>query len=374
MARRPTGVRKRGDGVWQVVVEADEDPITGKRRQVWRTVHGTRDDAVKMRARMLLEQGRGQQLGTNATVEYLLDEWLRQARLAATTRADYKLMVDKVPKRLKEMPLWKVRPGDLDKAYSDARVAGMSDHRIHRMHDVLSAAFTTAVRWEWIARNPAGGARPPAPARRDLDPPDADVLRRLVDAAEPDFAAFLRLAAVTGARRGEMCGLRWSDVSLLDGTVTIRRSIAYTPASGIVVKDTKTARPRSLSIDAGTVAALEALYAARAAACRVALTEVPDGYVWSMDLAGARPTRPDLWTHRFVRLCKALEIKGVRLHDLRHAMVTRALSAGVDVRTVAGRAGHAQASMTLNRYGHFVPASDRLAADLLALDKEPRPD
>ena len=80
---------------------------------------------------------------------------------------------------------------------------------------------------------------------------------------------------------------------------------------------------------------------------------------------GIEPWRPDRVTLAFKRLCSELEIEGIRFHDLRHFAATSLLSAGIDVRTVSGRLGHANASTTLGTYAHFVGASDRRAADVL---------
>ncbi len=99
--------------------------------------------------------------------------------------------------------------------------------------------------------------------------------------------------------------------------------------------------------------------------CGVSLA--PDAFVFAAEVDGSRPWRPDTWTHRFVRLRSKLGMKQVRLHDLRHFVVTRLLAAGVPVSQVAGRVGHGGGgATTLKVYGHFLQAQDRAAADLLA--------
>ena len=91
-----------------------------------------------------------------------------------------------------------------------------------------------------------------------------------------------------------------------------------------------------------------------------------DGFVFSSDGFGCAPLLPSSTSKPFGRLCAEAGVKGVRLRDLRHYVATRMLTAGVDVRTVAGRLGHRNTSTTLNVYAHFGPNSDRQAADLLA--------
>jgi integrase len=90
-----------------------------------------------------------------------------------------------------------------------------------------------------------------------------------------------------------------------------------------------------------------------------------DGFVFTSEPDGSRPLHPDTITGGFQRLRERTGLAGVRLHDLRHLHATQLLAAGVPVRTVSGRLGHANAATTLNVYGHFLEASDRQAADVI---------
>ena len=105
------------------------------------------------------------------------------------------------------------------------------------------------------------------------------------------------------------------------------------------------------------------MFRERAAACEVELD--PDGYVFTESADGGDPLHPDTITGRFTRARKQAGLEGVRLHDLRHLHATQLLAAGVPVRTVSGRLGHANAATTLNVYAHFLEASDRQAADVI---------
>jgi integrase len=154
-------------------------------------------------------------------------------------------------------------------------------------------------------------------------------------------------------------------------TVTIRRSVASV-AGGTVVKETKTHAARRIAIDAETLQTL-ARHRERmqklAATC--ALDFDPHGFVFTSSADGSEPLHPDTITGGFQRLCQRAGLSGIRLHDLRHLHATQLLAAGVPVRTVSGRLGHANAATTLNVYAHFLEASDREAADVIAglLDK-----
>jgi integrase len=101
----------------------------------------------------------------------------------------------------------------------------------------------------------------------------------------------------------------------------------------------------------------------RAEFCSVTLD--PTAFVFSDHERGIEPWRPNRVTLAFRRLCIELGIPGIRFHDLRHFAATNLLSAGIDVRTVSGRLGHANAATTLGTYAHFVGAADRNAAAVL---------
>ncbi len=175
----------------------------------------------------------------------------------------------------------------------------------------------------------------------------------------------LLVGAVTGARRGELCALRWSDIDLAHGSVLIHRALIDV-GGRVGEKDTKTHAARRLRLDLATVEALTAYRAAtevRSVALGTALAV--DAFAFSHAADGSMPIRPDKVTGSFRRLADRLDLTHVRLHDLRHFAATRMLAAGVPVRTVSGRLGHADASTTLGVYAHFVDASDQDAAAVM---------
>jgi integrase len=175
----------------------------------------------------------------------------------------------------------------------------------------------------------------------------------------------------TGAHRA----LRWSDLDLPGKAATISRSVVETEHSEIVEKDTKTHASRRIALDVGTVDVLKThreRCTARAAACDVMLPVT--AHVFSRDPDGERPWVPNEVTKDFIRIRKTVKLDTVRLHDLRHFAATRLLAAGVPVRTVSGRLGHANAATTLGVYAHFVEESDKdAAAKLGALLRMTRP-
>jgi len=194
----------------------------------------------------------------------------------------------------------------------------------------------------------------------------------LADEEDPDFACLLRTAITTGARRGELCALRWRDVNLGARTVTISRSIVEGEHGAPSEKDTKTHAVRRIALDEVTAACLtDHRDRAMARADALGISLVDSAYVFACSPDGAEPCSPNDVTKEFIRLRKQLGLDGVRLHDLRHFAATRMLAAGVPVRTVSGRLGHANAATTLGVYAHFLEVSDRDAAAILGSFIEP---
>jgi integrase len=180
------------------------------------------------------------------------------------------------------------------------------------------------------------------------------------------MACFLLLAATTGARRGELCALRWTDIDFDLGTAVIARSLVEGQGSELVEKDTKTHASRRVALDEASLRELERHQERcrdRATSCKSALHK--SAHVFSSDPENRRPWVPNEVTKRFIRVRKSEGLESVRLHDLRHFTATRLLAEGVPVRTVSGRLGHANAATTLGVYAHFLAESDRDAASTI---------
>lgn len=182
------------------------------------------------------------------------------------------------------------------------------------------------------------------------------------------------LKMVTGARRGEILALRWNDLHLSQAVIEIRRS--YTHRSGKArEKDTKTHQMRRIALDTDTVELLQAQRTGREElAKQLAIQFDERSFVFSYAADFSRPCNPDGISHRYTKMCTDMGIVS-HLHTLRHYSATELISAGVDVRTVAGRLGHGGGgTTTLRVYAAWVEHSDRTAVDLLAARmKRPSP-
>jgi integrase len=372
-------IYKRGKR-WRVIVYAGRDPITGRKRQKSVTV-ATRAEARQAEARLITEVGAGQhRSGTSTrTVAELLDRWLEWRQsvrpISPTTVATYRGYIDRaILPALGKLQLSRLDAATLDAFYAHLRKRGgkggrpMAASSVHQVHAILSGALNRAVVWGWRADNPARLASPPSIERTDMQPPAVEDAARLLAVAvaeDPELGLFLRLAVVLGARRGELCAVRWSDVDLDQGEVLIAGGIVRVPGESLLDKATKTHAKRRVAIGADTAELLRAHWLAQAKdALACGTTLAADAYVFSHIPDGSAPINPDGMTHRFRRLARRLGVR-CRLHDLRHFMVTQLVAGGVDWRTVAGRAGHADGHMTLSTYAHFQQAQDRQAAEFM---------
>jgi integrase len=265
------------------------------------------------------------------------------------------------------------RPG----AGHDCRMSGCQAHvctpmapkTIRNIHNVVSGAFDAAERWEWISKNPAASARPPTVSgtKRTATPPE-DVAKVVATAraSNPALALYVWLAAITGVRRGELCGLQIRDVDLEHGMLHIAFSYAVVDGKRIR-KDTKTHQDRHPAIDEVTCALIaEHLSAIGASLGGVGLELAADAYVFSNDPVHATPWNPDWTTHQVTAAAAAAGVK-LDIKGLRHYTASQLLAARFDLRNVAERLGHGSGgATTLRHYADPVPEVDRRAAAYLS--------
>jgi integrase len=273
----------------------------------------------------------------------------------------------------------------LDRVHQGDCVAGLpaAASTIRRVHTTLRSALAYAIKRRWLDANPAEQAEPPAVKRAKTRPPNREDVVRLLDAArrsdaDADFewCCWLRLDAVTGARRGEVCAVQWRDLDWDDAAVVMEHSVALdTDEHGrpilengrrrLVRKETKAGTSKRPELDPVTLALLaewRRRVVARARSIGVDL--VADAYVFSPDVQGRTPWPPDTMTQRFRRLRARLGLDAVTLKDLRHFAASAMLRGGIDLVRAAARTGHDEKTL-LAFYAHYM-GGGREASDLLA--------
>jgi len=369
-------MRQRGKDSWELRVYLGTDPETGRQRWASRTVHGSRRFAQAQLCELAEEAGYAHLRA--GTLSDLLDRWFEAASpgWARTTVSHTRSVIDCYLKpHLGHLHLAKLTTEDIDDFYGHLLRAGGRNDRplapgtVARVHGVLHRALGQAVRWEWVWLNPASNASPPRVPPAEIRPPSPEQVARLLDAARQDDPAlfcFIRLAASTGARRGQLLALRWNAIDWEAGAVAFTRALVQGP-HGPELRPTKSHRTHRADLDGATLGILEdhrARVEVQASGCGTVLAE--SAFVFSLEPNGSMPWLPNWVTKRFIAQRRAAGFGSFRLHDLRHFMATQMLAAGIPIMTVAQRLNHARASTTLNVYAHAIPGGDRLGAETLA--------
>ncbi len=422
--RRSRGhIRQRG-GSFQVLVYAGKDPITGKPNYLTDSAP-TEGEAQKILTRLLGQVDEQRNPRTKATFGAALDDWLRTHEAEETTLDGYRGYIRRtIEPALGAVPIAKVTTKMLEELYAELRrcrhrcrngepavdhrttfghqcyevrhkrragrpgreahdcakagctvvecpphrCSPMSPSAIRQVHWIISATLGAAVRWEWIRSNPADIARKPKQRAPQPEPPSSAEAARIVAAAweqDETWGTLVWLVMVTGMRRAELLALRWTDVDLAGGMLAIRRNFVRSSQQGIE-KDTKTHQMRRIALDAETVVVLaehRARYEQQAR--EIGIEPTADAFLFSHQPLHEPPADPSGVTHRYGRMCAGLGIDS-HLHALRHYSATELLTAGMDLRTVAGRLGHSGGgATTLRVYAAWVGEADRRAADLM---------
>ncbi|MDA8367082.1 MAG: site-specific integrase [Actinomycetota bacterium] len=354
----------------------------GRVRHRSRLFHGTKRAAERELARLVVAQEdepevvpdeAARQWGASTTINDAIAGWKANgwADLSPVTVRRYEdiwrlYIRDSFGKR----KIAALSPYDVETYFRELKIRGASRETVRFVRSVMHRACRLARKWSGNQlHNPVTDTELPgwglAGAPKPVRAPNIEELRLLLAAAaelDPRYAVALRVVAASGMRRGEACGLRWSDVDFDAGVVTVDEAVV--PGErGAVVKAPKTrASVRRLALDAGTVAALGVLHLVQsrlAAASGVALDGA--GFVFSVEPGGETPPYPDTLSRAFLTARKAAGLPAdLHLHSLRHFQAT-ALDAVIPERQKQARLGWATVHMA-RHYTDIVGDADRLAA------------
>ncbi len=358
-------IRKRGPGRYQVRVYLGVDPSTGNERYAYESVRGSRDQARKVETRMQRDaDGARYALVAPPTVGELVERTLEHCALewSVTHAAQMRSVADRlIIPTLGTTRVDKLTPMLCDHVYK-AWSATVAPASVRKAHNLLSRSCAQAIRWGILTTNPVRHASAPRAHSRTVVPPTPAEVNKLLTEADPDLSLFLRLAILTGARRGELCALHWSNLD--DTGLTIRGSI-YAAKGVLAEKLPKSGKLRRVDLDAHTLEFLAARRVRAEALADQFRCELPaDAYIFSDEPDGSRPWRPDGKAYSVLR--KKVGLEHVRLHDLRHASATWQFAVGIAPHIISARLGHASKAMTFDVYGHARTGDGQGAADALA--------
>ncbi|MGD9750812.1 MAG: tyrosine-type recombinase/integrase [Acidimicrobiia bacterium] len=373
--RKSPGMRERSPGVWELIVQAGRDPVSGRRRQISRVFHGTQREAKKARAELLTEVGRGRHSGTRSTVDELFHEWIRElerkGRSPNTIRNYARVYHHDIEATLGNTAVSKVTTKMLTDLYGAHQRRGVKPRTVYQIHATMSSMLTQACRWGWRDNNPAQWAEPPSRPNEVPIVPTPDEVRRLMGAADasrrPEYARLIFVAATTGLRRGELCALRVRrDIDWDKAIITVAWNLLDLNGKALAEAPTKNRRIRRVAIDPATMAVLQAqLEFMHARAGKAGCELAQDAFLFSDSIDGCDAWRPGAITLYFARLRERTGLPQLNFHSLRKFMETYGQELGFSASQVAMRAGH-DPSVAARHYTGKVAEADRALADAVA--------
>jgi len=368
-------IRQRSKGTWSIVIDVGRDTRTGKRRQQWYTVKGTKKDAERELREKLrsLETGAYVKPQKISLGEYL-QHWVRSYVVIHTsprTVEGYQSIVNRylIP-ALGAIPLYQLQPQHLEKYYANALLngrldgkGGLSARTVLHHHRLLSEALSHAVKQGVLVRNVAEVVVAPRPGRSQMATLSfADVPRFLDAARRTPYYILFYAALYTGMRRGELLGLRWCDIDLGKASISVVQTLYRLSSGEFVIKEPKSPHSRRLVALSPSLAELLRGYHAEQEAQKVLLGTTLTGQDLVFAHPDGSPLDPSTVTHAFGKLIKKAELPHIRFHDLRHTHATLMLKGGVHPKIVSERLGHANIGITLDTYSHVVPGLQEAAA------------
>ena len=287
----------------------------------------------------------------------------KETTLSENARSSYRMFLDRhILPILGDSLLTEVTPAMLTKLLVDFQRTGKSHATCVKLYNILNGLFQMAFLDDSIQINPMLKVKRPVPRKDEAAVDEAekaytvDEMRRILKCLKEEplkWRTYITLMADTGIRRGEACGLNWSDVDFNTLTVTVRRNLQYTPSAGVYEAAPKNGKARVVDIGADTAVLLKQLRSEQASTCM-------SRYVFTQD-GSPEPMHPQTPTRYFRKFGKRYGVEDFHPHKLRHTSASLAITNGADVVSVSERLGHSDTAVTLRMYAHANEESIRRA-------------
>ena len=367
--RRPSGdgmVRKREDGRWEgrIVVghKSNGDSIF---RYVYADTQ--KELTAKLRQHIDIYQGVDLTEQSRMTLGEWLDQWLENiaGTIRPSTLTRYRGTVNRhINPHIGSKPIAQIKGKDIQKLYETLakqgnRITGegLASGTIRGIHSMLHEALGAAQQASIIPKNPTEEIDAPKFSYKPKQVLTNKQLDQFMEVIQKDdvWHGFFYTELTTGLRRGEICGLKWTDFDENDGTLKVRRTIHQEKGGKLTAWDTKTAAgTRTIILPPSTVELLQERK-------KSAMSE----WIFPDPLRPEQPIRPNTAYGRMKALLKEAGLPSIRFHDLRHTFATHALTSGVDVKTLSGILGHTRSAFTLDTYTHPTGDMQRRAAEIV---------
>lgn len=367
--RRPSGdgmVRKRDDGRWEgrIVVGHKDNGDS-----IFHYVSAKTQKALLEKLHKSINEYDGADLTEDSrmTLGEWLDIWLRECAEPSVRPSTYKGYRGYAERNIKpslgSKQISKVTAADVQTLYRKLQREGgvdgeaLSPTTVRRIHGVLHQALNAAVDRHLIVKNPTDDVTLPKKVTAAKTILNDKQLERFMEAIKADerWHDFFYLEITTGLRRGELCGLMWTDFDAGKGTLTVRRTLHNKEGGGYYVGETKTgAGRRIIKLPPSTAQLLSERK-------RTSISQ----WIFPSLIHPEDPIMPNSGYTRMKKLLAEAGLPDMRFHDLRHTFATHALTSGVDAKTLSGILGHTKTSFTLDTYTHVTGDMHRKASGIV---------
>jgi integrase len=358
---------KRYKDSYSIVLNLGIDPSTGKRKQQWVSVKGTKKEAEKRLSELLHQLDNGIIMKpSKTTVKEFLERWLKdyQPNLSPRGYERYQgIIVGHLIPKLGNIALTQLKPEHLQKHYTMIQSAGLSPRTVRYHHAVIHVALKTAVRWGLLARNPADAVTVPRVRRNEMQTWSEYEVEQFLNAAKvsPYYALFYT-ALFTGMRRSELLGLKWEDIDLLLGQIYVSRGLHQLKDGTYIFTEPKSAKSRRMiALPPSAILLLKEHYE-KQALDRIMMDKPLHESDLVFGTPEGKPLRPNTVTRAWESLASHAGLKVIRLHDARHTHASIMLKQGIHPKIVQERLGHSSIQMTLDTYSHVTPGLQEAAA------------
>jgi integrase len=367
-------LRERSLGHWAIILDIP-DPKTGKRRRKWHSFKGTKRQAQIESARIISVVQAGSYLEpSKTTLATFLGRWLDHVKSQVSPKSHERysgIVNQNIIPALGAVPLAKLKPAQISAAYSAALdngrrdgSGGLAPRTVGHMHRVLKQALGQAVRWELLTRNPADAVDPPKVDWKPMQVYDVPQTAELIEAVrDTPLLVPTLLAVLCGLRRGEICALRWRNVDLVTGQISVVESLEQTKA-GLRFKSPKSGKGRTVALSATIVGELRAHRVKRAEELLRLGVRLSDDHL-VISHADGSVISPIYVSQHWARTIRTTSLAHLRFHDLRHAHATHLLANGVHPKVASERLGHSKVGITLDLYSHVIPGMQEDAAEMV---------
>lgn len=371
--RRPNGdgsIFKRVDGRWEGRI------VVGHKKNgtpIYRSAFGKTQKELMPKFNRLKEYYSAIRLTEDKimTLEEWLDKWLREYKepmIRSSTLMSYKRYIDcYINPYLGNKLVTQIKTSDIQKLYNTIKRVGrvhenqekgneLSNTTIQSVHRILHGALDAAVREGMIPVNPTDGTTLPRIEKTSKTVLLESQIEKFMKVLDGDsmWRDFFYTELMTGMRRGEICGLKWSDFDEESGMLHIQRTIRYTKGE-LIIGETKTNQGKRKIVLPASVAQM----------LRERKKNCYTEWVFPKELNPEFPVDPGRAYKELKRILKEADLPDMRFHDLRHTFATHAASNGIDPKTLAEILGHTKASFTLDRYTHVTTDMQKQAAGIV---------